>query len=75
MWDLPRSGTKHVSPALVGRFFATEAAGKRRSIFFLKTLFLAGLDLHFEWTFSSRFKQGLLFIVVHGLLLMVASLV
>ena len=28
MWDLPRSGIEPVSPALAGRFFTTELAGK-----------------------------------------------
>ena len=28
LWDLPRSGIKPVSPALVGRFFTTEPPGK-----------------------------------------------
>ena len=39
-------------------------------------LFLAALGLHCcEWAFSSCGEQGLLFIVVHGLLIAVASLV
>ena len=28
MWDLPRSGIEPMSPALAGRFFATEPPGK-----------------------------------------------
>ena len=28
MWDLPRPGIKHMSPALTGRFFTTEPPGK-----------------------------------------------
>ena len=28
LWDLPRSGIEPVSPALAGRFFATEPPGK-----------------------------------------------
>ena len=30
VWDLPRSRTEPVSPALAGRFFTTKAAGKPR---------------------------------------------
>ena len=44
------------------------------TIFFL--LLLAALGLHCcVWAFSSCGEQGLLFIVVHGLLIAVASLV
>ena len=44
--------------------------------FFLIYLFLAALSLHCcVWTFSSCCVQGLLFVVVHGLLIAVASLV
>jgi len=28
MWDLPRPGIEHMSPALTGRFFTTEPPGK-----------------------------------------------
>ena len=43
--------------------------------FFLIYLFLAALGLHTRvWAFSSCGKQGLLFVVVHGLLIVVASL-
>ena len=39
-------------------------------------LFLAALGLHCcVWAFSSCGEQGLLFVVVHGLLIAVASLV
>ena len=39
-------------------------------------LFLAALGLHCcVWAFSSCGERGLLFIVVHGLLIVVASLV
>ena len=31
MWDLPGSGIEPVSPALAGRFFATESPGKPRT--------------------------------------------
>ena len=35
MWDLPRPGIEPTSPALAGRFFTTEPAGKPRKIFLL----------------------------------------
>ena len=39
-------------------------------------LFLAALGLHCcAWAFSSCGEQGLLFVALHGLLIMVASLV
>ena len=39
-------------------------------------LFLAALGLHCcAWAFSSCGERGLLFVVVHGLLIVVASLV
>ena len=48
-------------------------------MFFLNLLiylFLAALGLHCcMWAFSSWGEQGLLFIAVHGLLIVVASLV
>ena len=45
-------------------------------ILFFFNLFLAALGLFCcVWAFSSRGEQGLLFIAVHGLLIVVASLV
>ena len=45
-------------------------------IFFLMYLFLAALCLHCcMWAFSSCGERGLLFVVVRGLLIAVASLV
>ena len=51
--------------------------GENHSIFlFFKILFLAALGLRCcAWAFSSCGKQGLLFVVVYGLLTWVASLV
>ena len=45
-------------------------------LFFLINLFLAALDLRCcAWAFSSCSERGLLFVVVHTLLIAVASLV
>ena len=72
MWDLPRPGIEPVSPALAGGFFFfcfTE-------ILFIYFLFLAALGLCCcAWVFYSCGEQGLLFIALHGLLVVVASLV
>ena len=47
-----------------------------KTIFFFINLFLAALDLRCcTQAFSSCGEQGLLFVVVHGLLIAVASLV
>ena len=49
--------------------------GKFFVVFFLN-LFLASLGLHcYAWAFSSCGEQGLLFVAVRGLLIVVASLV
>jgi hypothetical protein len=43
---------------------------------FLLILFFAVLSLHYSvWAFSSCSRQGLLLVTVHGLLILVASLV
>ena len=67
---------------LEGGFFTTEPPGKSLSHFFfffninLFILFLAVLGLHCCLrAFSSCSKQGLLFVAVRGLLIVVASLV
>ena len=44
-------------------------------IYFIYYLFLVALGLCCMWAFSSRGEQGLLFIVVHVLLIAVVSLV
>ena len=67
---------------LEGGFFTTEPPGKSLSHFFfffninLFILFLAALGLRCCMrAFSSYIEQGLLFVVVSGLLIAVASLV
>ena len=46
------------------------------NLFIYYYLFLAALGLHcYAWAFSSCGKRGLLFVVVRGLLIVVASLV
>ena len=73
-------------PALDGRFSTTGPPGKSllptlSLSFFLKLiyliyLFLAALGLHCcMWAFSRYGERGLLFLVVRGLLIAVASLV
>ena len=81
MWDPPRPGLEPVSSALAGRLSTTAPPGK--SLYFLKfiyfylfILFLAALGLRCcAQAFSSCSEQGLLFVAVRGLLIMVASLV
>ena len=82
MWDLPGPGHEPVSPALVGRFLTTAPPGKPHTLVFfnkfiyLFILFLAALSLHCcVQAFSSCGERGLLFVVVRGLLIAVASLV
>ena len=86
MWDLPGPGIESVFPALASGFLTTELPGKSLifflilfCIFFYKYFFfffLAALGLHCcVRAFSSCGEQGLLFIVVCGLLTAVASLV
>ena len=82
MWDLPKPGLEAVSPALAGGFLTTEPPGKSHdTVFFFFLiyfiyLFLAALGLRCcTRAFSSCNEQGLLFVVVHGLLTAVASLV
>ena len=75
MWDLPRPGLKLVSPASAGGLPTTAPPGKPLILFFFN-LFLAALGLRCcAWAFSSCGEQGLLFIAVCGLLIVVASLV
>ena len=81
MWDLPGPGLKPVSPALADGLPTTAPPGKPRLWVFLKIyfiyLFVAALGLHCcTWAFfSSCGERGLLFVVVRGLLIAVASLV
>ena len=73
MWDLPGPGIKPISPALAGGvfFFFLSLDLKKK-----KNLFLAVLGLFCcTWAFSSCGEQGLLFVAVRVLLIMVASLV
>ena len=77
MWDPPRPGLEPMSPALAGRFSTTATPGKPLYlIFFNKFIyFLAVLGLRCcVRAFSSRGEQGLLFVAVCGLLILVASL-
>ena len=68
-----------MSPALAGRLSTTAPPGKPNNFFFLIYfiyLCLAALGLHCcAQAFSSCDERGLLYIVVHGLLIAVASLV
>ena len=80
MWDLPSPGLEPVSPALAGRFSTTAPPGKPLTFFFNKIyficLFLAALGLRCcTRAFSTCSEQGLLFVAMHGLLIVVASLV
>ena len=72
MWDLPGPGLEPVSPALAGGFLTTVPPGKPLEDQF----FLAKLGLRCcAQAFSSCGEWGLLHVVVHGLLIAVASLV
>ena len=65
MWDLPGPGLEPMSPALAGGF-----------LFFFNYYFLFALGLRCcTRAFSSCSERGLLFVVVHMLLIVVASLV
>ena len=79
MWDLPRPGLEPVSPAPAGRFSTTAPPGKpslKKKINKFIYLFLALLGLRCcVRAFSSCGEQGLLSVVVCGLLIAVASLV
>ena len=44
MWDLPRAGTKPMSPALTGGFFITEPAGKPAVVCLSTFLFVCCAD-------------------------------
>ena len=66
MWDLPGPGIELVSPALAGGLL----------FIYLISLFMAVLGLCCcAWAFFSCGERGLLFIVVPGLLIAVASLI
>ena len=87
MRDLPGTGLKPVSPALAGSFLTTVPRGKpltssffpfflNKFIYLLIYLFLPVLGLRCcARAFSSCGEQGLLFVVVRGLPIAVASLV
>ena len=45
MWDLPGLGVELVSPALAGRFFTTEPAGKPLTSFFNFCNFMGGTQI------------------------------
>ena len=89
MWDLPGPGLEPVSAALAGGFLTTAPPGKPTSHFlniilqstlkknfFNLFLFLAALGLRCcSRAFSSCGERGLLFVVMHGLLIAAASLV
>ena len=65
---MTREGYTEVSDVLVKFCFFKKKNNKH--------LFLAALGLHcFAWAFSSCGERGLLFVAVHGLLIVVASLV
>ena len=51
MWDLPKSGIKPLSPALVGGFFTTEPPGK-----FWHFIFLKNNDLRLKTVIKSEFE-------------------
>ena len=83
MWDLPGPGLKPVSPGLAGGFLTIASPGKSQNVslfYFLKfiyliNLFLSALGLRCcSRAFSSCGEWGLLFVVVRGLLIVVASL-
>ena len=62
-WDLPRSGTKPMSPALTGRFFITEPAGKPAVVCLLPFLFVCCADFSsFPFFFFTEFNTFLWFI-------------
>ena len=74
MWDLPGPGHEHVPPASAGGLSTTAPPGKPNKFIFMY-LFLAALGLRCRVLASSSCgEQGLLFIVVRGLLIAVASL-
>ena len=82
MWDLPGPGLEPVSPALAGGFLTTAPPGKPPNLF---SFFFLIFEIYFiylwlRWVFvamrrlfSSCGEQGLLFVVVRGLLIAVAS--
>ena len=79
-WDLPGPGLEPMSPALADGLLTTAPPGESHQIKFFKKifihLFLGALGLRCcAGAFSSCGEWGLLFIVVCGLLIAVASLV
>ena len=76
MWDLPGPRLEPVSPALASGFLTTVPPGEVPHLgFFLGG---AGAELGLRccvWASSSCSEQGLLFVAVHGLLIVVVSLV
>ena len=82
LWDLPGPGLEPLSPALAGGFLTTAPPEKPWILHIFIELFiyfylpLAALGLCCcTQAFSSCGERGLLFLVVHGLLIAVASLV
>ena len=81
MWDLPAPGIELVSPALAGRFPTTVPLGKSLLFVYLKKkcihLFIfgcVGSSLLHAGLLQLR-RGGLLFVMVSGLLIAVATLV
>ena len=67
-----------MSPALAGRFSTTAPPGKPHflKIYYFFKFIVVALGLHCcARAFSSCGERGLLFVVLHGLLIVVASLV
>ena len=61
MWDLPRSGTKRVSPALASRFFTTEPPGKPYDgQFYVSASLGHGVPRYWVKHCSGNFAKGVL---------------
>ena len=80
MWDLPGPGPEPTSPALAGGFLTTAPPVKSQGGFVKKNYLINYLLVWLRWVFlgahrlfSSCSEQGLLFVVVRGLLIAVAS--
>ena len=80
--SVPQPGMERTSPALEGRFLTTGPPGKslcqhialkKKDLFTYLYFWLHWI--FFAFAFSSCREQGLLFVVVHGPFIMVASLV
>ena len=74
MWDLPRPGLEPVSPALAGRFVSTTVPPGKPNYYYYYFWLHWGLVAELR-PFYSCGEQRLLFVVVRGLLIVVASLV